>query len=70
MVFGIIRGNGNECNFAQMACRMANCSRVVFVSNTTNKITDFDYFNVILGAIYNILCIKPEAVFSDNLESN
>ena len=51
VVFGLIRGNGNECNFAQMSCRMANCSRVVFVINTTNEITDFDYFNVILGSI-------------------
>ena len=54
VVFGLIRGNGNECNFAQMACRMANWSQVVFVINTTNKITNFDYFNVILGSIYNI----------------
>ena len=44
VVFELIRGNGNKCNFAQMSCRMANCSQVVFVINTTNEITDFDYF--------------------------
>ena len=54
VVFGLIRGNGNECNFAQMSCRMANCSRVVFVSNTTNEITDFVY-TIILGSINNII---------------
>ena len=54
VVFGLIRGNGNECYFAQMTCRMANCSRVVFVSNTTNKISDFVY-SIILGAINNIM---------------
>ena len=54
VVFGHIRGNGNKCYFAQMTCRMANCSRVVFVSNTTNKSSDFVY-SIILGSINNIM---------------
>ena len=51
VVFGLIRGNGNKCNFAQMSCRMANCSQVVFVINTTNEMAHFDYFTVTLGSI-------------------